>query len=190
VNQLTIMAMRDVFGPDSAEVSAVRQLAWQQISSRTEGTTQRGAQAISSRIFEFLDGSGSSLAKTLYTSEQRELMKRYANVLARTVPPARSGNPSGSGDRVASRMLPRIGEMLSVSLGAATGGAPGAVGGLAVSGVARSVTNARNTANARRAFGGYNPAANTSISDKIMRGSHALTAAGGAGTPAATSRDR
>lgn len=190
VNQRTIMALRDVFGPDSAEVSAVRQLAWQQISSKTEGTTQKGAQAVSSRIMEFLDGSGSNLARTLYTAEQRDLMRRYANVMARTVPPARSVNAPGSGDRVASRMLPRIGEMLSVSLGAATGGATGAVGGLAASTVARGVINARSASKARSAFAGNNPAANSRLGDKLMRGTQALTAAGGAGTGAAVAPQR
>jgi hypothetical protein len=184
VNQRTIMALRDVFGPDSAEVGAVRQLAWQQIASRTEGTTQKGALAVSNRIKEFLDGSGSNLARTLYTAEQRDLMRRYADVLARTVPPARSVNDPGSGDRNASRLLPAIGQTISVALGSFTGGAPGAVGGLIVAAGGNRLINARNASNARRAFAGNNPAASRGLGENIMRGTRALTAAGAAGAPA------
>lgn len=186
-NQRLAMAVKDVFGPESPEMSAVRQLTWRQLSSRTPGTTQRGEQSVSSRVFDFLDGSGKELSRQLYTSEQRDLMRRYANVLARMVPPPRTQNFSGSGDRAADKVLPRLSEMLSATLGGTVAGGPGAAAGYAGSLGWSAFRNARNAKNARRLFAGDNPAARVGLSERLLRGAQGASAAGAAGTPAAAS---
>ncbi len=187
-NRRLALAVRDIYGESSPEMSAVRQLVWSQLTERTEGVTQRGAQALTSRINEFLKGTGRPTAEIIYSPEQLAMMQRYANMLERTVPPPRTTNPSGSGDRALGGMIPRMAQMLATSMGAASGGLEGGAMGFVGAQMWQQFVNARNAKFARKVFSGDNPALNKGIGERMLKVGRIGASAGMAGTPAASAQ--
>src|SRR6516225_5469451 len=78
--------MQQVLGADSREWTAIRQGLWSRLSQATEGTTAMGPQKSANRISEFLNGSGSPLAKVMFSQAERDLMERYANLQRQITP--------------------------------------------------------------------------------------------------------
>lgn len=91
----------EITGKDSDEWNAVRRGMWQRLVQNTEDTRQPGAQAVSENILKFVNGEGAAMANLLYTPVERAAMRRFANVLKNTIPPADAVNPSKSGYEVA-----------------------------------------------------------------------------------------
>jgi hypothetical protein len=78
--------MQQVLGADSREWTAIRQGLLSRLSQATEGTTAMGPQKSANRISEFLNGSGSQLAKVMFSQAERDLMERHANLQRQITP--------------------------------------------------------------------------------------------------------
>ncbi len=141
--------VRDVLGDTSDEWNAIRQAAFRQLVSRTQGTTQPAAQQIRTSINEFINGSLTrDLSRTLFNDQERALMARFAGAVGRMVAPPRAINTSGTAYENA-RLVGQLWKTLSAFLGfAASGGNPGAavVAGGAVEGAQNLAQNAATRA--------------------------------------------
>lgn len=120
--------MKDVLGDQSPEWSAIRQGLWSRLSSATEGTTEFGPQRQANRIMEFLNGSGAPLAQTMFSSQERALMSRYAMVMQQLTPKPGTVNYSNTAP-VLRMIMSNALRGLAVMLGEATAGPAGAAAG-------------------------------------------------------------
>lgn len=80
-----IKAIEKIVGADSPIMGNVRQGVWQKLTQRPAGKDPAGQQKLAQDINEFLNGSGTKVAKELYTPQERALMQRYANAVKKTV---------------------------------------------------------------------------------------------------------
>ena len=69
---------------------------WSKLTGVTEGKTDLSPKKLSDNLFEFLNGSGSDLAKVLYSPVERTEMLRLAQAVKMHVPIAGTTNPSGT----------------------------------------------------------------------------------------------
>ncbi|MCJ2085504.1 hypothetical protein MKK88_05780 [Methylobacterium sp. E-005] len=148
--------LKGVIGEESPEWSAIRQGAWQRVLGPMEQSPQRAA----TRILDFVNGDGQSLAKRLFSDTERQHMTTLANVIKATAAPAGTANTSQSGNRLAGLMRKSL-----TALGASIGGTavPGihpavgaAIGAVAGRG-AETLGGTRAAAEARQLFGGQVP---------------------------------
>jgi hypothetical protein len=92
LNRITQM-----FGPDSDELSALRQAMWLKLTFAPDGKDMPGPQLVSQRLAEFLNGKGSDIARVLYSAEQRSKIGAFQQVLKRLVADPRATNHPKSG---------------------------------------------------------------------------------------------
>lgn len=108
--------------------TAVRQGMWEKLVDAGEGKTPYGAQALSQRMHEFLNGSGKPLAQVMFSAQERAEMAKLASIYKRMAPMPGTTNPSGSatiGAKIARKALDNVGAML----GFGASGVPGAIAG-------------------------------------------------------------
>ena len=122
--------VRSIVGDGSQEWNGVRQGMWSKLTGASEGRTDWGAQKISERIAEFLNGSGKPLAQTLFSAEERQHMARFAGVLKQLVPPPGSVNHSNTAP-VLARIAAQSFNAITAMLGAAVHGPIGLAAGVA-----------------------------------------------------------
>lgn len=127
--------------------TSVRQGMFEKLTSAGEGKIEFEAQALSQRLHEFLNESGSQLAKTLYSPQEIDLMRKLANVYKQMIPVKGTTNPSGTAPMLA-RMAGGLRSTLLPLLGLTHGGIPGAAMGAVLD---KGVTAARNANDARKA---------------------------------------
>jgi len=82
-----IRAIERIVGSDSEAMAAVRQGVWRKLTQAPAGKDQPGAQKAMQAINEFLNGSGSSVARALYSPQELALMDRYQHALKLTIIP-------------------------------------------------------------------------------------------------------
>lgn len=82
-----IQSIERIVGPDSEAMAAIRQGVWQKLTQSAAGKDQPGQQKLVQAINEFLNGRGQSIARSLYTQEELDMMRRYANAVKLTVIP-------------------------------------------------------------------------------------------------------
>jgi hypothetical protein len=68
---------------DPEALQAIRGGVWNRLSQATEGATGKTAERTASGINEFLNGSGRDVARRLFTPEQQNVMRAYADTLRR-----------------------------------------------------------------------------------------------------------
>jgi hypothetical protein len=130
--------MQNVLGPDSPEWSAIRQGLWSRLTQATEGTTEMGAQKLTNRLSEFLNGSGQPLAHVMFTPQERALMERFANLQRQLTP--RPGTVNTSNTAPVLRMLASNAlKGITVLLGDVAAGPVGAVAGLGANAATRAI---------------------------------------------------
>lgn len=150
-----IDAIERIAGPQSEAMAAVRQGVWQKLTQVPIGVDQPGQQKLAQSIYGFL---GSAISRRLYSDNERFLMKRYADVVKKTV--------IGKYDRTNSDttpalmgMLNRYGSAIATTIGAGveavTGGlGHGLIGAATGYGVGKMIekgaTAVRETGSARR----------------------------------------
>lgn len=66
---------------DPQALASIRSGVWSKLSAPAEGVTAKSPERTADTIFEFLNGSGRSVAERLYTDEQRGVMRAYATSL-------------------------------------------------------------------------------------------------------------
>lgn len=150
-------AVASVVGKDGPEWAALRQGQWQRLTGVAEGRSPMGAQKMTERLHEFLNGEGRSIAAKLYTPEELGQMRHFANIQrARAAKPGTT-NPSGSGNRlgaIANKAAAAIATMLGASTGGWGGAALGYLGGKGIA----NIGDLRAAAKARKLFSGQEPA--------------------------------
>jgi hypothetical protein len=127
--------------------TAVRQGMFEKLTRAGEGKIEFEAQALSQRLHEFLNESGSQLARTLYTPQEIDLLRKLASVYKQMIPVKGTTNPSGTAPMLA-RMAGGLRSTLLPLLGLTHGGLPGAAMGAVLD---KGVTAARNANDARKA---------------------------------------
>ena len=155
--------LKATLGADGPEWASIRQAAWQRLTEVPEGRVEMGAQKVSGRIADFVNGGGKSLAERLFTPDERKEMMRYASILNATIQKPGTGNPSNSGNRIAA-LAQKTFSALGASLGASSGGLPGAMAGAAAGKTAESIVAGSAAREARRLYAGEMP---TTIAQKL-----------------------
>ena len=155
--------LKEILGESSPEWAAIRQGAWQRLTGVAEGRTPMGAQKMSERILEFVNGDGKTLAQRLFSPEELAQMRRFANVLKATVARPGTTNPPNSGNRLAAIAREGLATITSM-LGASAGGPTGAAAGYAAGRIAGAFGDARAASQARQLFSGVEP---VSIGQKL-----------------------
>lgn len=89
--------MKKTLGEDSDEWNALKQGLWMRLTAKPEGVDDFGPQQLSKRIFQFINGDGSQLAKTVFTPAEIAEIRRFAGAVKYTIPPPGAVNHSGSG---------------------------------------------------------------------------------------------
>ena len=127
-NSTIAKGMKDILGDSSDEWAMVRQATFRQLWQKPQGTVQYGPQAMSSRIDEFLNSPATrALSREIFTPEQIAKMRRYSGALKNMIPPEGAVNYSNTAYENA-RIVRQAFDGMLTALGAAGGGAPGAVG--------------------------------------------------------------
>lgn len=137
----------------------VRQGMFEKVTNAGEGKIAFEAQALSQRLHEFLNESGSALAKTLYSPQEIELMKQLASVYKQMIPAKGTTNPSGTAPML-QKMAGGLRQSLLPLLGLTHGGLPGAAAAIGIDKGMAAIGNARQARAATKLFyGGQTPRA-------------------------------
>ena len=81
VSSRLLTSIAEATGNDPELMQAIRGGLWSRLSRSTEGTAAKSPQKIANDIAEFLNGSGHDVANRMFTPEQRQLMRSYADTL-------------------------------------------------------------------------------------------------------------
>lgn len=145
--------VKNVFGEQSDEFSAIKQGLWNRLTEKPEGTGEWGPQALGNRIAKMLNGDARELAAIIYTPQERAQMLRFAKALDSLVPNPNATNPSGSAGSawsvIKSQMSAQNGATAALGvLGYSLGGweLAAGIGGLRIgSGLRGQIKDARRT---------------------------------------------
>jgi hypothetical protein len=137
--------MQNVLGAGSEEWNALRQATWQKLTSKPEGMIQPGPQMQNSRIMDFLNGSGASLAKSMFSPPERQTMLDYASLMQQLTPKPGAVNYSNTAP-ILGMMARNMGDHLMASIGAHVAGPAGAAAGVLTSRAIRGALKERGTA--------------------------------------------
>lgn len=157
--QLATRLKRDLT-PDG--FNAVRTGMWSKLTGVTEGKSDLTPKRLSDNLFEFLNGSGSDLAKVLYTPAERTEMLRLAQAVKSHIPLAGSTNPSGTAPMIA-KIAGKIGHGILPTVGLMHGGIPGAIAGVVADKGVTATMNSRNAKEAARLYYGPQPSSGSTI---------------------------
>lgn len=136
--------------------NSLRQLAFRELTDAGEGKIPFEAQALSQRLHEFLNESGSQLAQVLYSPNELDLMRKLAAVYKQMIPVKGTTNPSGTAQMLA-KMAGGLRQTLLPLLGLTHGGLPGAAVAYGADKAVGAVADLNTAHNARRLF--YGPQA-------------------------------
>lgn len=128
----TLKAIERIVGPQSETMNAIRQGVWQKITQATPGKDQPGQQKMVQAINEFLNGKGRTISERLYTQQERDLMKRYANALRLTIIPKYARTNSDTAPALLAAVRKYAGAIGSALGFGVHGGAEGGLSGYAV----------------------------------------------------------
>lgn len=146
--------------------AAVRQGMFEKLTNAGEGKIAFEAQALSQRLHEFLNESGSALAKTLYSADELAIMKQLAAVYKQMIPAKGTTNPSGTAPMLA-KMAGGLRQSLLPLLGLTHGGLPGAAAAIGIDKGLAAIGNARQARAATKLFyGGQTPRA---VNDRFAK---------------------
>src|SRR6185436_12049292 len=121
--------------------TAVRQGMWEKLVNAGEGKIEFEAQALSQRLHEFLNESGSQLSKVLFSPKELQLMGQLASVYKQMIPVKGTTNPSGTAPMLA-KIAAGARHSLLPLLGFSGGGLPGAAVAFGVDNGLTAVSNA------------------------------------------------
>lgn len=169
-----IETLEAVFGRDSEEFSLVRQAVWKQITAVPEGQTPKGAQRLSQNIFEMLDGKGRPAAEKLFSPDELEQMRGFANVLKRVAGSADAENPPKTSAHLM-RLVSERGRAIMTGLGLLSGGIDAGASYWATAQGTKMAADAVGKARAKRLFAG---APDLSASRAIKSGASRATLQG------------
>jgi hypothetical protein len=159
---------------------SVRQGMWSKLTEPAEGKLDWGPQKISERLHEFLNGNGKMLSHVLFTSQERDLMRKLAGVYQQMIPVKGTTNPSGTAPMLA-KIANGARHTLLPLLGFSHGGVPGVAVAVGIDKGLTSLANARAARNATKLF--YGAQSKRAIDPRLVRaGGIAGHVIGGSGT--------
>jgi hypothetical protein len=166
---LIAQGLKKVLSPEGWD--RLRGMAFKLLTQVTEGKTEMEAQALSSRLHDFLNGPGSQLAKVLYSPQELDLMRKLASVYKQMVPPKGSTNPSGTAPMLL-KMASGLRHTLLPLLGLTHGGLPGAAVAAAADKGITAIGNANNARKATELL--YGPQAVRPVDPRFAKGAGLL----------------
>jgi hypothetical protein len=152
--------------------TAVRQGMWEKLVNAGEGKIQFEAQALSQRLHEFLNESGSQLSKVLFSPKELQLMGQLASVYKQMIPVKGTTNPSGTAPMLAKIANGARNSLLPL-LGFSGGGLPGAAIAFGVDKGLTAAGNANATRKAVSLF--YGPQAKRPADPRFAKGAGLLS---------------
>lgn len=168
----------EIFGSESQEMLALRQLLWAKISLDPKTLEPLSAARMLQQLKVLVDGSGRNISSRIFTREQLATMRRLRGTLQNMTYPPRIGNAGQSGYEMSRNMQGLVSKMVGGL------GLTGAVAGLATGTIDAATAFASMTATIATAaainFGGkikqarkanyiVNPKMRSSISDRRSR---------------------
>lgn len=120
-----LQRLKQTLSPESWD--SVRQGVWSKLVEKPEGMIDFGPQAISQRLYKFLNEPH---AEVLYTQQERQLIRMIADEYKKQIPLPNTANPSGSGV-LATKMVKQLSGNLLPMLGMAVHGPVGVGAGFA-----------------------------------------------------------
>jgi len=151
--------------------TAVRQGMWEKLVNAGEGKIEFEAQALSQRLHEFLNESGSQLSKVLFSPKELQLMGQLASVYKQMIPVKGTTNPSGTAPMLA-KIAAGARHSLLPLLGFSGGGLPGAAVAFGVDNGLTAVSNASAKRKAVSLF--YGPQAARPADSRFAKGAGLL----------------
>lgn len=121
--------LRDTLGANSEAWTAVRQAAWQKVSEVRNAAGEIDSAKSAAAINDFLNGSGQSLARRLFTAEEQAAMRSHASAVRNLEATIESSTAARGAEQARSLYQEAFG-------GAGIGGPPGQVFNKIVSGQA------------------------------------------------------
>lgn len=134
--------LKTLLGDTSTEWAAIRAGAWDRLTRASRDEEILSPTKMANNIEDFVNGSGKSLARELFSAEERGTMRRLANTLRRTVTPRDATNAPRSGYTTAALMR-GFGNAILGSIGATTHGITGGLAGFIALPVMRGVKDLR-----------------------------------------------
>lgn len=119
----TAQELKRLLGADSSEWAAVRQAVW--LRATRAGDDAMNPTRIAKNLDGLLNGDGKGLSHVVFSADEREAMKSFANVMRYLSLPKAGLNNSNT----ANRLMPQLQRWGSIVMGMLSGGA-GAAGGL------------------------------------------------------------
>lgn len=147
--------------------TAVRQGMFDKLTKAGNGKIEFEAQALSQRMHEFLNESGSQLAKTMFSPKELTLMRDLASVYKQMIPVKGTTNPSGTAPMLA-KMAGGIRKTLLPLLGFTHGGLPGAALAMGADKAVTAIGNANNARKATELL--YGPQARRAVDPRFAKG--------------------
>jgi hypothetical protein len=86
--------VKNILGDQSPEWSAVKQGLWRRLVEKGEGQPEMEPGTIATRLMKFLNADGRDMALAVYSPQEREMMKRFAELQRQLQPPPTTVNRS------------------------------------------------------------------------------------------------
>jgi hypothetical protein len=163
---LIAQAMKKQLSPEGWD--QLRQMAFNKLTDAGEGKIPFEAQALSQRLHEFLNESGSQLSKALFSDKERGLMRQMAVAYKQMIPVKGTTNPSGTAPMLA-KIANGARHTLLPLLGFTHGGVPGAAVAYGMDKALNALGNAKAARNATKLFYGKQPDKFASLPTAIAR---------------------
>lgn len=128
--RLLAQRIGDIVGRNSEAYVAMKQGLWSRLVEAPEGKLPDGPQKIYQRIFEFLNGSGATVAQELFTQQERVAMWNFARMMRQLTPLPGAVNYSGTAYALPMMVRHMFSHVLG-AIGAGMLGPLGAVGHIA-----------------------------------------------------------
>jgi hypothetical protein len=130
--------MQGLLGENSPEWAAVRQGLWSRLTQSPEGVTNFGPARIASRIGEFLSGSGTPLAQTMFSPAERRQMTNFMSLQRQIEPRPGTVNTSNTAPMLRMLALQSLRGVMA-AIGDSVAGPVGAIAGWSANSAARAL---------------------------------------------------
>ena len=84
VSSRLLTRLAEATGGDHQAMQAIRGGIWNRLTQATEGVDQKPGARVANDILEFLHGSGRDVAQRIYSPEQQQIMRAYADTIRQT----------------------------------------------------------------------------------------------------------
>jgi hypothetical protein len=163
---LIAQALKKKLSPEGWD--QLRQMAFTRLTDAGDGKIPFEAQALSQRLHEFLNESGSQLSKALFSDKERGLMRQMGVAYKQMIPVKGTTNPSGTAPMLA-KIANGARHTLLPLLGFTHGGVPGAAVAYGMDKALNALGNAKAARNATKLFYGKQPDKFASLPTAIAR---------------------